>query len=104
MSGTAAREFIARVENDRTLAADLEALRDDPQAVFARVRAEGFEVSAAEVREAFVERFGAELSPDQLDAIAAGTDHGLSEGTYMGLTLGLGGILAVGAGAAAAAV
>jgi len=74
MSETDAQEFLARVEHEEVFAAELEGLKEDPQAVLARVRAEGFDVTPAEIRDAFLERFRAELSLEQLEAVAAGTD------------------------------
>jgi hypothetical protein len=41
VSGTVAREFISREENDDKFVAVLEALRDDPHAVQEQVRAAG---------------------------------------------------------------
>jgi predicted ribosomally synthesized peptide with nif11-like leader len=74
MSETSAREFLSRVEGDEKFAGELEALKGDPDAVLARVRAAGFDAEPAEIRRAFIERYGAELSPEQLDAVAAGSD------------------------------
>jgi predicted ribosomally synthesized peptide with nif11-like leader len=72
MSMTAAREFISRVEGDENFAGEIEELSDDPQAVLARVHAEGFDAEPAEIRAAFLDRYGDQLSQEQLDAIAAG--------------------------------
>jgi predicted ribosomally synthesized peptide with nif11-like leader len=62
------------VETDEEFAAELTSLVGDPAAVFAHVQAAGFDVTEAEIRDAFLERCGAELTPEQLDAIAAGVD------------------------------
>jgi hypothetical protein len=40
--------------------------------VLARVHAEGFDADPAEIRAAVLDRHGADLSPEQLDAISAG--------------------------------
>ena len=47
-------------------------LRDDQQAVLAQVRAAGLEATHEELVQAFTDRCGAELTPEQLDRIAAG--------------------------------
>jgi predicted ribosomally synthesized peptide with nif11-like leader len=102
MSETAARDFISRVESDETFAGELDALRDDPQAVLDRVHTEGFDATAAEIRAVFLDRFGDQLSPEQLEVVAAGGenwDWGLFAGVAAGgLTvpaLAFGGLCAV---------
>jgi hypothetical protein len=99
MSQTAAREFISRVDGDEKFAGEFETLKGDPKAVLVRVLAEGFEVDSAEIRTAFLERYGDWLSPEQLGVDSAGMDVKLQ----LGLSIGgfLGGI-ALGAGAVGA--
>lgn len=87
MSETAARDFVTRAEHDGAFATELDALKDDPQAVLARVRAEGFDVSPPEIRAAFLERYGAELSAEQLEAVAAGADFAVMAGSLGGAVL-----------------
>jgi len=102
MSRTAAEGFITRMESDDAFAGEMEGLRDDPAALLARVRAEGFDVAPPEILEVFLDRFGADLSPEQLDAIAAGADNpdwGLFAGVAAGATV----LPALTLGAAAAA-
>ena len=72
MSQQQAEAFIARVQEDPEFADRLAALKDDPAAAQALVAAEGFDATPDEVREAFLEAFGAELSEEQLAAIAGG--------------------------------
>ena len=67
-----AEAFIARVQEDSEFADRLAALKDDPAAAQALVAGEGFDATPDEVREAFLEAFGAELSEEQLAAIAGG--------------------------------
>jgi predicted ribosomally synthesized peptide with nif11-like leader len=103
MSEVAAREFVSRVEGDGTFARELEALKDDPQAVLARVHAEGFDADPVEIGIAFVERFGAELSLEQLDTVAAGlSDSDLIAAVVGGtsITIGAVGVAVVAAGVA----
>ena len=76
MSHAAAEEFLEKVESDEEFAKELASLREDPDAVLERIRATGFDVEPEEVREAFLERYGVELTPEQMDQIAAGVDPG----------------------------
>ena len=84
MSQQQAEAFIARVQEDPEFAERLAALKDDPAAVQALVAAEGFNATPEEIREAFVEAFGAELSEEQLAAIAGGTDPYVIAGATLG--------------------
>jgi predicted ribosomally synthesized peptide with nif11-like leader len=68
--------FLDRVEDDETFASDLQSVCGDPDSVLAKLHADGFDVTQDEVGEAFAERYGVELTPAQLDAIAAGLDTG----------------------------
>jgi predicted ribosomally synthesized peptide with nif11-like leader len=77
MSQTDAVGFLERVESDESFARELEALKDNPDGVYEKVKAAGFDAEPEEIREAFVERYGAELTPEQLDQIAAGGDMNL---------------------------
>ena len=74
MSQDAATAFLDKVESDEEFAQELAALREDPSAVQSRMRAAGFDAEPEEVRAAFLERYGAELTPEQLDQVAAGAD------------------------------
>jgi predicted ribosomally synthesized peptide with nif11-like leader len=74
MSEQEAVAFLERLERDEDLATKLSSLKDDPSAAFEEVRAEGFDVEPEEVRAAFLDRYGAELTPEQLEQIAAGVD------------------------------
>jgi predicted ribosomally synthesized peptide with nif11-like leader len=74
MSQTDATAFLDRVESDEEFAKELEAGRNDPEAIHDRVKAAGFDATPEEIREAFLERYGAELTPEQMEQIAAGTD------------------------------
>ena len=74
MSHTDAVRFLDAVETDEAFAQQLEALRDTPDQALDAVRARGFDVDPDEVREAFVERYGADLTEEQLAAIAGGAN------------------------------
>ncbi len=84
MSQQQADAFIARVQEDPEFAERLAALKDDPAAVHALVVAEGFDATPDEIREAFLEAFGAKLSEEQLAALAGG----LSQGEAIGIVVG----------------
>lgn len=90
MSIQAAAAFIARAEADETFEAQLEAVKDDPQAVLERLHAEGFDVEPPEVRHALLERYDGRLTAEQLDEIAAGVDW-----SFVALSAGVGGGTAV---------
>ena len=95
MSQQQAEAFIARVQEDPEFAERLAALKGDPAAAQALVVAEGFDATPEEIREAFLETFGAELSEEQLAAIAGGlSDLGIQ------LTAGAAALAATAAAAA----
>ena len=67
---------MARVQEDPAFADRLYALHEDPAALQELIVAEGFDVTPDEVREAFLEAFGSELSEEQLAAISGGYNEG----------------------------
>jgi predicted ribosomally synthesized peptide with nif11-like leader len=79
-----ATAFLDRVETDEEFAKELESVSDDPPAVLNKMRAEGFEVEPEEVRTAFLDRYGTELTSEQMDQIAAGVT------TEQGILIGIG--------------
>jgi predicted ribosomally synthesized peptide with nif11-like leader len=74
MSTAAAVAFLERVEQDEMFAAELESMRNDPALVLAKVHAGGYQATQEEISSAFIDRYGSELTPDQLRAVAAGLD------------------------------
>jgi predicted ribosomally synthesized peptide with nif11-like leader len=94
MSQAAASAFLDRVESDDKFMHDLESVKEDPNAVYEKVTAAGFDATPEEIRAQFLDRYGAELTPEQLDQIAAGMD-GLD---YFGAAVG--GMIGVGLAAA----
>lgn len=100
MSRQQAEAFVARVQEDPEFAERLAALKDDPATAQALVAAEGFDATPDEIREAFLEAFGAELSEEQLAAIAGGTDPYV----IAGATLGAVGTVVAASAAAGAAI
>ena len=97
MSQQQAAAFIARVQEDPEFAERVSALKADPAAAQALVVAEGFDATPEEIREAFLEAFGAELTEEQLAVIAGGLSSGEAIGIAVGAPVG---IAAVGFGAA----
>ena len=72
MSVEQAEAFMNRVESDEAFAAELDSLKDDQPAVQAAVVAAGFDATTDEIRDAFVDRFGDQLTEEQLAAVAGG--------------------------------
>jgi predicted ribosomally synthesized peptide with nif11-like leader len=102
MSATDAVGFLDRVESDESFARELEAIKDNPDAVHEKVKAAGFDAQPEEIREAFLDRYGVELTPEQLDQVAAGMDTEQIVG-MVGGTAALGvGVAAIVAGVAGA--
>jgi hypothetical protein len=66
MSMRDAEAFLERAE------VSFDELRDDQESVLAQVRAAGLEATHEELLQAFMDRYGAELTAEQLDKIAAG--------------------------------
>ena len=87
MSEAQAEAFLERVESDEDFAKELESVRENPSAVLEKVHAAGFDAAPEEIREAFLDRYGAELTQEQLDQIAAGTDPAVVAGTVVGVVV-----------------
>lgn len=99
MSGANAVAFLDRVEADEAFARKIEALKSDPAAAHAAVVEAGYDATPEEIKMAFVARYGSELSPEQLEALAGGID-----GTDIGIGVGIGaGVILIGALAGLAA-
>ena len=75
MSVEQAEAFMDRVESDEAFAAELESLKDDQAAVQAAVVAAGFDATPEEIRDAFSDRFGDQLTEEQLAVIAGGINE-----------------------------
>ena len=78
MSVEQAEAFMDRVESDEAFAAELASMKDGQAAVQAAVVAAGFDATPDEIRDAFVDRFGDQLTEEQLAAIAGGIDPGIA--------------------------
>ena len=75
MTVQAAMALIDKIEADEEFAERLASRREDPAEVLSIVHAAGFDVTPEEVKTAFLARYGSELSTEQLDAIAGGSDE-----------------------------
>jgi predicted ribosomally synthesized peptide with nif11-like leader len=98
MSATAAGEFLDRLEEDEAFASELEAVKSQPDVVIGKVHAAGYDATPDEILNAFSERYGFELTPEQLDQIAAGADPGLIAGATIGAVAGAALVVAICAG------
>ena len=99
MTADATTALFERLETDEDFATSLADLRDDPAAVQAAIKDAGYDVTPEEVRTAFLDRFGSELSEEQLEAITGG----LSDAAGIGIGVGIVGGITIGAAAASAA-
>lgn len=72
MSAAEADRFLAHLTADPALAATLDALKEDPEALYALVVAEGFDATPEEIRSAFIEEMSEYLDEEQLAAVAGG--------------------------------
>ncbi len=96
MTNSAAAAALDRIESDEAFA---ERVKDagGPEASIELLKSEGFDVSENDMRDAAIDRYGDQLTTEQLDALAAGvSDHDLFIGS-------VGAAVGVGAAAAAAA-
>ena len=103
MSIDSADAFLDYLASNEELMQEFQSVTDPVQAT-AILEREGVTCSPEEIREAFLERFGAELNEEQLSAIAGGIDAatiGAAAGLGGGIMIGVG--IAVASSAAAAA-
>jgi predicted ribosomally synthesized peptide with nif11-like leader len=89
MTLASAQAVIDRMEVDEDFA---NRVKDagGPDASIALVTSEGFEVTSEDMRDAVIDRFGDQLTQEQLDAIAAGVDMTDVAFVLGGLTAGAG--------------
>jgi predicted ribosomally synthesized peptide with nif11-like leader len=87
MSEEQAVAFMERVETDEDFAKELESVKTDPPAVLEKIHGAGYDATPDEIREAFLNRYGAELTQEQLDQISAGTDPAVIAGTTVGVVV-----------------
>lgn len=97
MTSAAANAVMDRLDADEELAQRL-ADAGTPEACLDILHAEGFDVTQDEMRDVLVDRFGDQLTQEQLDALSGG----ISEAEAFGFVLPA--VIGLGFGAAAAAV
>lgn len=100
MSGHDAEAFLERNETDEAFANEMAALGGDPDALLSKAREQGYDFTPDEVLEALTERYGVELSAEQLDQIAAGDDASTIAAGVIGGTVMVAAVASVAAAAA----
>lgn len=101
MSHSDADGFLQRLESDQDFAASMNKVAGNPEATHERAHAAGFDFTPEEMLDALGDRYGVELTPEQLDQIAAGDDTETIVAGVVGGTLLVGTLAAAAAGAAA---
>jgi predicted ribosomally synthesized peptide with nif11-like leader len=84
MTNAAAAAALDRIESDEAFATRLREA-GNPEADLAILQGEGFDVTQQDMRDAVLDRYGDQLTPEQLDALAAGLDP-VAEGAIVGAT------------------
>lgn len=77
MANTNVEELLDRIEADPDLATRMKEAAS-PEAIQEVLRSEGFDVTGEAVRDAALDRWSDQLSPEELDAIAGGMDTGVT--------------------------
>jgi predicted ribosomally synthesized peptide with nif11-like leader len=75
MTSTSAGAALDRIEADDGLAQRLTEA-GGPDGALAVLRAEGFDVTPEEMRDAVLDRYSDQITAEQLDAVAGGADFG----------------------------
>jgi len=74
MSTDDAGAFLQRLEEDEAFALRMQEVSGNPEATHQRAAEEGFYFTPDEMLEVLGDRYGIELTPEQLEQIAAGDD------------------------------
>jgi predicted ribosomally synthesized peptide with nif11-like leader len=74
MSTDDAGAFLQRLEEDEAFALRMQEVSGNPEATHQRAAEEGFSFTPDEMLEVLGDRYGIELTPEQLEQIAAGDD------------------------------
>jgi predicted ribosomally synthesized peptide with nif11-like leader len=102
MSTDDAGAFLQRLEDDEAFALRMQEVSGNPEATHQRAAEEGFHFTPDEMIETLGDRYGIELTTEQLEAVAAGDDTATIVAGAVGGTVLAG--VAIGAAAAAAAI
>lgn len=89
MTSAAANAVMDRLETDDAFAELLKNV-DGPEAGLEILRAEGFDVTQSEIRDVLIDRYGDELTQEQLDALAGGVTQGEAIFLAVGLPVAVG--------------
>ena len=95
MSEAEAKRFMDAIQADSQLRNKLEAMGDNPEAVYNEVISNGFDCTPEEIKAELVETAGQTLSEDELASFAAG----ISKKTSAIISLSVAGAVAVAAAA-----
>jgi predicted ribosomally synthesized peptide with nif11-like leader len=101
MTTASAQAAVAKMESDQAFAERVKAA-GGPSAALSILRSEGFEVEPSEMRDALLDRYGDQLTTEQLDSIAAGSDPAANTAAWAAGGLAITATVAISAGAAAA--
>ena len=101
MTNSAAAAALDRIESDETFALRVKDA-GGPEASIELLKSEGFDVTRSELRDAALDRYGDQLTTEQLDALAAGV--WAADANWGGMAAAAAGTAAVVGAAAAAAV
>ena len=99
MSNESVEALFNRLSTDDVFAGELAAVKADPAAVQRLIADAGFDVTTEEVRDAFLEHYGDQLTEEQLAAVAGGLSRDAENGLIAGAVVAASVI-----GAAAAAI
>jgi predicted ribosomally synthesized peptide with nif11-like leader len=102
MTTESVEAFFTRLSTDDPFAEQLAAAKADPAAVQTLIAEAGFDVTPEEVRDAFLEHYGDQLTEEQLAAVAGGLSNDAQNGIMVG-SIAAGIVVVSVAGAAAAA-
>ena len=74
MTSSAAAAVLDRIESDEAFGQRVKEA-GGPEASIELLKSEGFDVTPGELRDAVLDRYGDQLTPEQLEALAGGADN-----------------------------
>ena len=84
MTNSAAAAVLDRIESDEAFGQRLKEA-GGPEASIELLKAEGFDVTPSDMRDAVLDRYGDQLTSEQVDALAAGFDERTAAGVIAGV-------------------